>query len=268
MSLSHNPVSDSKIMRIDVLTIFPDMFSGPLTESLVKKAREKNIIDIRLSDIRSFTTDKHHSVDDRPFGGGPGMVMKPEPIYRALKNSGVRIKKNMPAWPGTTVPLAIYLSPQGTQLSQDIVRKLARYRHLVLLCGHYEGIDERALSWLNQEISIGDYVLTGGELPAMVLIDSVVRMLPGVVKEAGSVERDSFYDGLLDYPHYTRPAKYRGRGVPEMLFSGHHAMVEQWRREQSLRATLLKRPDLLKKAALSDKDREILAKYKKQRKVR
>ncbi|OGS37678.1 MAG: tRNA (guanosine(37)-N1)-methyltransferase TrmD [Elusimicrobia bacterium RIFOXYB2_FULL_49_7] len=255
-------------MRVDILTIFPGMFSGPLTESLLKKAREKNIIDIRLSDIRSFTDDKHHSVDDRPFGGGPGMVMKPEPIYRALKNAGVRIKKNMPAWPKVTEPLAIYLSPQGRQLNQDMVRRLARYRRLVLLCGHYEGVDERALAWLNQEISIGDFVLTGGELPAMVLIDSVVRMLPGVVKEADSVERDSFYNGLLDYPHFTRPAKYRGRAVPEILFSGHHSMVEQWRREQSLCATLLKRPDLLAGVKLSDKDKDILAKYKKQRKVR
>ncbi|MHB9154883.1 MAG: tRNA (guanosine(37)-N1)-methyltransferase TrmD [Endomicrobiales bacterium] len=246
-------------MRIDILTIFPGMFTGPLTESLLKKAREKGILRIQAHDIRSFTTDKHHSVDDRPFGGGPGMVMKVEPVYRALQSLGAAKKnRGKPPRAAQGRPLVVYLSPQGTPLTQDLARELSRSRHLVLLCGHYEGIDERLMHWVDREISIGDYVLTGGELPAMVLIDVMARLLPGVVKESGSVEQDSFYNGLLDYPHYTRPAEFKGREIPPVLLSGNHAAVEKWRRQQSLLRTRQKRPDLLKKTALSPEDRALL----------
>lgn len=233
-------------MRIDILTIFPEMFEGPLTCSLLAKAREKKILDINCSDIRSFTKDKHNTVDDRPFGGGPGMVMKPEPIYSALKSLGVKKKNSLYKKP-LKKPYVIYMSPQGQKLDTQKVKKLSKYEHLVLLCGHYEGIDERVMSWVDEEISIGDYVLTGGEIPAMVLIDSVARMLPDVVQDKSSVEQDSFYDGVLDYPHYTRPAKFKNMKVPDVLLSGNHAEIEKWRKQQSYERTKIRRPDLLKK---------------------
>lgn len=233
-------------MRIDILTIFPEMFEGPLTCSLLAKAREKKILDISCSDIRSFTKDKHNTVDDRPFGGGPGMVMKPEPIYLALKSLGVK-KKNCLYKKPFKKPYVIYMSPQGQTLNTQKVKKLSQYEHLVLLCGHYEGIDERIMSWVDEEISIGDYVLTGGEIPAMVLIDSVARMLPGVVQDKSSVEQDSFYNGMLDYPHYTRPAKFKNMEVPDVLLSGNHLEIEKWRKQQSHDRTKNRRPDLLKK---------------------
>lgn len=246
-------------MRIDLLTIFPGMFAGPLSESLLGKAREKKILDIRTHDIRSFSTDKHHSVDDRPFGGGPGMVMKLEPLCGALKEAGVAVNRRAaPKRPSLKRPLVIYLSPQGETLNQPLVKELARHEHLVLVCGHYEGIDERFSRWIDREVSIGDYVLTGGELPAMVLIDAVARMLPGVVKESGSVERDSFFNGLLDYPHYTRPAEFMGMKIPDVLFSGHHEKIERWRREQALERTFRRRPDLIAKAELSKQDKDFL----------
>ncbi|MCX5782715.1 MAG: tRNA (guanosine(37)-N1)-methyltransferase TrmD [Elusimicrobia bacterium] len=246
-------------MRIDILTIFPGMFEGPLTESLIKKAREKKILDIRLHDIRSFTTDKHRSVDDRSFGGGSGMVMSPEPIFRAIKSLKIGSKASRKK----SGSLLIYLSPQGEPLNQKLVNELSGKKRLVLLCGHYEGIDERAISLADKEISIGDYVLTGGELPAMVLIDAVARHLPGVVKEKNSVERDSFYNGLLDYPHYTRPKEFQKMKVPETLLSGNHKEIEKWRKKQSLEKTFLKRPDLLKKIKLNKEEIEILNKIKK-----
>ncbi|MDD5101473.1 MAG: tRNA (guanosine(37)-N1)-methyltransferase TrmD [Endomicrobiaceae bacterium] len=233
-------------MRIDILTIFPEMFKGPLTCSLLAKAREKKILNISYSDIRSFTKDKHNMVDDRPFGGGPGMVMKPEPIYLALKSLGVK-KKNCLYKKPLKKPYVIYMSPQGQTLNTQKVKKLSQYEHLVLLCGHYEGIDERVMSWIDEEISIGDYVLTGGEIPAMVLIDSVARMLSGVVQDKSSVEQDSFYNGMLDYPHYTRPAKFRNMEVPDVLLSGNHLEIEKWRKQQSYDRTKSRRPDLLKK---------------------
>lgn len=226
-------------MKIDILTIFPDMFTGPLTESLIGKARAKKLIDIRIHDIRAYAADKHRSVDDKPFGGGAGMVMKPEPLYRALAAVGAARTKNRPH--------VVYLSPQGPRLDHAHAVAVAQHRHLVLVCGHYEGIDERVMQWVDEEISIGDYVLTGGELPAMVLIDVIARFVPGVVKERASVERDSFYNGLLDYPHYTRPAVFRKKAVPPVLLSGDHARIEAWRTDQMLRRTRLRRPDLLKK---------------------
>jgi tRNA (guanine37-N1)-methyltransferase len=246
-------------MRVDILSIFPEMFQGPFTESLLKKAQEKNIVSIALHDLRSFTTDKHHCVDDRSFGGGPGMVMKPEPIHDALVELGA-IKKRASK---KNKPWVIYMSPQGKTLTQERVNQLSQMQHLVVLCGHYEGIDERAFTWIDEEISIGDYVLTGGEIPAMVLIDSVVRQLPGVVKESASLQNDSFYNGLLDYPHYTRPETFMKMKVPDVLMSGHHARIEQWRREQSLAVTLKKRPDLIEKSRLNDNDMAILRKIKK-----
>ena len=241
-------------MRIDILTIFPAMFEGPLTESLIKKAREKKILDIRIHDIRSFATDKYKSVDNCSFGGGAGMVMKPEPLVKAIKSLKLSKKDKRSAQ-------VIFLSPQGEQLDQKILKELSSKKRLTLLCGHYEGIDERVMSHIDREISIGDYVLTGGELPAMVLIDAVARLLPGVVKEKSSVEKDSFYDGLLDYPHYTRPREFEGKQVPEVLLSGDHKLVDDWRKERSLFNTYKKRPDLLKKAKLSKEDKKILAKF-------
>jgi tRNA (guanine37-N1)-methyltransferase len=226
------------------------MFTGPLTESLLKKAQEKKLLKINVHDIRSFTTDKHKAVDDRPFGGGPGMVFKPEPVYRALKSVGAAKSRKLAEWPkDKTKPFAIYLSPQGKTLNQDVAKRLSAYKHLVLLCGHYEGVDERVLGWVNQEISIGDYVLTGGELPALVLVDTVSRFVSGVVKEEESVQRDSFSDGLLDYPHYTRPNEFMGFKVPDVLLSGDHKKVEEWRKKIAMEKTLEKRPDLLKNKA-------------------
>ncbi|GAB1402620.1 tRNA (guanosine(37)-N1)-methyltransferase TrmD [Elusimicrobiota bacterium] len=206
-------------MKIDILSIFPEMFEGPLTCSLLAKARNKKILDICCTDIRSFTKDKHNKVDDRPFGGGPGMIMKPEPVYEALKSVGVKKRNNLYKNP-LKKPLVIYMSPQGETLNTNIIKELAQYEHLVLLCGHYEGIDERIIQWVDREISIGDYVLTGGEIPAMVLIDSVARMLPEVVQDKLSVEQDSFYNGLLDYPHYTRPAEFKKLSCSESFIIG------------------------------------------------
>lgn len=245
-------------LKIDILTIFPAMFTGPLTESLLGKARDKGILDIRIHDIRSFATDKHHCVDDRPFGGGHGMVMKPDVLYAALKSVGA-VKRTRGVKPGPRSPLVVYLSPQGRPLAQGVVQELASYRRMVLICGHYEGIDERVMEWVDREISIGDYVVTGGELPAMVLIDAVSRLIPGVVKESGSVEADSFFNGLLDYPHYTRPAVFRKRPIPDVLLSGNHANVEKWRRRQSLTRTRDRRPDLFEKAALTPADKKLLS---------
>ncbi len=233
-------------MRIDVLTIFPEMFNGPLTCSLLAKAAEKKIINVFCHDIRSFTEDKHNKVDDRSFGGGPGMVLKPQPIYCALKKLGVR-KRNCLYKNPYKKPFVIYMSPQGKLLNTQKIKDLSKYEHLILLCGHYEGIDERVMAWVDEEISIGDYVLTGGEIPAMVLIDSVARMLPDVVKDKASVEHDSFYDGMLDYPHYTRPAKFKNMKVPDVLLSGNHSEIEKWRKKQSYQRTKTRRPDLLKK---------------------
>ena len=233
-------------MRVDVLTIFPRMFDGPLSESLMGRAQKKNIVSINICDIRSFTTDKHNTVDDRPFGGGPGMVFKPEPLYQALHAQGAARRVVTTPWPTVTTPLVVYLSPQGKVFNQQYAQKLARYKHLILLCGHYEGIDERVMRWVHQEVSVGDYVLTGGEIPAMAVIDSVVRLVPGVVKEQKSIEQESFMLDMLDYPHYTRPAVFKGVSVPKVLLSGNHERIEQWRQDQARKQTKIKRPELLK----------------------
>ena len=222
-------------MKFDVLTLFPEMFDS-LKQSIIGKASEKNIIDINLINIRDFSEDKHKKVDDTPYGGGAGMVMKPDVVYKAYKS----LENNKKA-------KVIYMSPQGKKLDQNKVEELSKEEHLIILCGHYEGIDQRVLDKIvDEEISIGDYVLTGGELPAMVLIDSVSRYVGGVLKEE-SIEEESFSNGLLEYPQYTRPEIFEGEKVPEILLSGHHEKIKQWRYEKSLEITKNKRPDLLKK---------------------
>jgi len=236
-------------MRFDILTLFPNMFSSPFRESILGKAIEKGLIQIRIINIRDFTSDKHQVVDDTPYGGGQGMVMKVEPIARAIE----WVKSQHPsAW-------TIYLTPQGKPLNQKIVRELSSQSHLILLCGRYEGIDERVRGlFIDEEISIGDYVLTGGELAAMVLIDAVSRLLPGVLGSNRSAEEDSFVNSLLEYPQYTRPYDFRGKCVPEVLLSGNHAAISLWRRKEALKGTAARRPDLLGKANLSDEDKKLL----------
>jgi tRNA (guanine37-N1)-methyltransferase len=236
-------------MRFDILTLFPQMFSSPLRESILGKAVEKGLIQIRTINIRDFTLDKHQVVDDPPYGGGQGMVMKVEPIARAVE----WVKSQNPtAW-------TIYLTPQGKQFTQEIGQKLSSRSHLILLCGRYEGVDERVRElFVDEEISIGDYILTGGEFAAMVIIDVVSRLLPGVLGSDRSAAEDSFTNSLLEYPQYTRPFNFRGRGVPEVLLSGNHSAISLWRRKEALRQTWVRRPDLLSKANLSDEDTALL----------
>lgn len=222
-------------MQIDVLTLFPEMFQGPLNESLLKKAQAKGLLSFNTVNIRDFTTDKHKTADDTSYGGGSGMVMKVDVVAKAIRKNKQQ----------TTSSKIILLCPTGKPLDQKKVNQLAKEKHLILVCGHYEGVDERVRDYVDEEISIGDYVLTGGEIPAMVLIDAVARQIPGVVKEQESVEKDSFYNGLLDYPCYTRPEEFEGKKVPEVLLSGNHAEIEKWRKEQALAKTKEKRPDLL-----------------------
>lgn len=236
-------------MRVDIVTIFPQAFA-PLEVSMLGRARERGLLEVHLWDLRDFTTDRHRQVDDAPYGGGAGMVMKPEPFFAAVE--AIRAQAG-------NRPRIILTSPQGTLLTAALAAQLSREAHLILLCGHYEGIDERVRVGLaTDEISIGDYVLTGGELPAMVIIDTLARFIPGVVGDAASVAADSFGGGLLDYPHYTRPPLYRGMRVPEVLLSGDHAAIQRWRRRQRLRRTLSRRPDLLKREALAEDDRRLL----------
>ena len=222
-------------MKIDVLTLFPAMFAGPLDESIVKRARETGLVDLKIHNLRDWTHDRHKTVDDRPFGGGPGMLLKPEPLFEAidsLKRQKTRV---------------ILLSPAGRQFNQSIARELAQAQDLLLVTGHYEGFDERVREKLaDDELSIGDYVLTNGALPAMVVIDAVVRLLPGALGDDASAHDESFSAGLLEYPQYTRPAEFRGLKVPDVLVSGNHAEIEKWRREQAKARTKKHRPDLLK----------------------
>lgn len=240
-------------MYFDILTLFPEMFSGPFSESIIKRACEQNLLDINLIDIRDYTYDKHNTADDAPYGGGAGMVMKVEPIYRAWKET---IKKRGDS-------SVILLSPQGEQLNQEIVKDLSSEKGHILICGHYEGIDERIRkNIVTREISIGDYVLTGGEIAAMVLVDAVARMIPGVLGDEKSKIEDSFYKGLLDYPHYTRPREFKNMKVPDVLLSGNHAKIENWRRKQSLKRTLIRRPDLLQNHKLNSAENKILAEIK------
>lgn len=237
-------------MRIDVFTLFPAVFTGPLAESMIGRAVARGALRVEVHDIRDWAEGRHRVADDYPYGGGAGMVMKPEPIFAAVE--GVL----GPDRPGTWVVL---LAAGGRTFTQAVARELAARRRLALVCGHYEGVDERVAAGLaDDEISIGDYVLTGGEPAALVVIDAVARLLPGVLGGAGSAAEESFADGLLEYPQYTRPAVFRGMAVPEVLLSGNHAAIRRWRRKESLRRTLARRPDLLAKADLSAEDRALL----------
>ena len=235
-------------MRFHVLTIFPDMFDGPLPKGVIGRARSSGLVDIRTYDIRDYAVDRHRTVDDYPFGGGPGMVMKPEPIFRAVE--AVRSSASLPE----DTPIVL-LSPQGRRLTQPVVEEMAQRSELVLVCGRYEGVDERVRQHLaTDEISIGDYVLSGGELAAMVVIEAVSRLIPGVVGSLESTQGDTFTTGLLQHPQYTRPAGFRDWAVPEVLLSGDHGAIARWRRRESLRRTLFRRPDLLESAQLSEED--------------
>jgi tRNA (guanine37-N1)-methyltransferase len=223
-------------VRVDILTIFPKIFEGPLKESLLGKGIAAGLVDVRVHDLRDFTTDRHRQVDDVPFGGGPGMVMKPEPVFAAVEALG----------PGTK--RVLLLSPAGKRLDQALVGELAEERWLVLICGRYEGVDERVVQGLPaEEISVGDYVLAGGEVAALVVLEAVARLVPGVVGREESLRQESFQDGLLEYPQYTRPQEFRGMGVPEVLLSGDHSRIEEWRRRAAIEKTRRTRPDLLSK---------------------
>ncbi|PKM96100.1 MAG: tRNA (guanosine(37)-N1)-methyltransferase TrmD [Firmicutes bacterium HGW-Firmicutes-1] len=239
-------------MNYHVLTLFPEMIEQGLSASILGKAQEKNIINLNTINIRDYADNKHKQVDDYPYGGGAGMVMQPQPIIAAYESIVSKLVDK---------PRLIYLTPQGKTFDQSMAIEFSKEKELVFLCGHYEGVDERVIeSIVTDEISIGDYVLTGGELAVMVIIDAISRLIPGVLKNDQSAETESFHEGLLEYPQYTRPAEYDGLKVPEVLLSGHHENIDKWRREQSLLRTAEKRPDLLEKAILSDQDIKILKK--------
>ena len=242
-------------MRIDIITLFPSMFRGPFDESMIKRARKKGILEINLHNLRDFTGDRHRTVDDLPYGGGAGMVMKPEPLFRAVEK--VKEEKRS-SWK------VILLSPQGQPFAQEKAKELAQEEALIFICGHYEGVDERVREHLiDEELSLGDFVLTGGELAAMVIVDAIARMLPEVLGCKDSIREDSFYQTLLDYPHYTRPAEFRGWKVPGVLISGNHQKIREWRKKKKLENTFKKRPDLLKTAKLSREEEEMLEQIKR-----
>jgi tRNA (guanine37-N1)-methyltransferase len=237
-------------MTFDLVTIFPAMVEASLREGVLGRAIDRGLIDVRVHDLRSFTDDRHHVVDDVAYGGGPGMVMKPEPFFRAVES--------IEAERGPSAPV-ILTTPDGARFDHAAARRLSRVPRVTILCGRYEGVDDRVRRQLaTEEISIGDYVLTGGELPALVIVDAVARLIEGVVGDEESVARDSFARGLLDYPQFTRPAQFRGMDVPPVLLSGHHAEIERWRRREALRRTLVTRPELLERAELTDEDRRVL----------
>lgn len=241
-------------MRIDILTLFPEMCNAYLSESIIGRARKAGKVEIECTDIREYTKDKHRRVDDTPYGGGMGMIMQVEPVYGCY--AAICEKLGMK-------PHLIYLTPQGKTLTQERVKELSKLDNIALLCGHYEGIDERVIEELQpEEISVGDYVLTGGELPALILADSISRLLPGVLSDDECFEEESHFSSLLEYPQYTRPYEWKGRTVPDVLLTGHHENVNKWRREQSLKRTLERRPDMLEKAELTKKDVEFLSKFK------
>lgn len=251
-------------MQINILTIFPNFFTSPLDEGLVKKARESNLIDIKVTDIRDFSRDKHRSVDDTPFGGGAGMVMMVEPLAYALDSILVDITlaedKDKYA--------VILTSAQGRRFDQEKAKELCKKERLIIICGHYKGVDERIKSLYDlEELSIGDYVLTGGEIPALVIMDSVMRLIPGFMGNFQSAETDSFYQGLLGYPEYTRPAEFKGLKVPEVLLSGDHEKIRLWRRKEALKKTLKQRPELLDKIELNKEDKKLLSEIEKERQL-
>jgi tRNA (guanine37-N1)-methyltransferase len=241
------------MVQFDIITLFPRMFDSPLQESIIKKAQQKGLINISVHDLRGYTEDKHKTTDDYPYGGGSGMVMKVEPIVKAIEAIKSASGKTR----------TILATPQGATFSQETAQRLSTYSQILIVCGRYEGVDERVLSFVDEEISIGDYVLTGGEIAVMVIIDTVARLVPGVVGDMSSVLEDTFSNSLLKYPQYTRPGKFRELEVPEVLVSGDHSKVKKWRRAEALKRTLQRRPDLLKRAVLTDEDREVLNKIKK-----
>ena len=241
-------------MRFDVLTLFPHMFEAVLGDSIIGRARENGLIELNFVDIRDFSKNKHRKVDDYPYSGGSGMLMNAQPVFDAYMS----VAEELP-----NKPLTVYMSPQGRVFNQSAAVELSKEKHIILLCGHYEGIDQRVIDEIvDMEISIGDFVLTGGEIPAMAVIDTVSRLVPGVLAAETSYENESHFNGLLEYPQYTRPAEWHGVSIPEVLISGHHANVEKWKREQSIVNTLKKRPDMLEKAELSKDDIKFLEKHK------
>ncbi len=241
-------------MRIDILTLFPEMCESVLGESIIGRSRESGLVEINCTNIREYSKDKHRRVDDATYGGGLGMLMQVDPIYDCFCALTEKLGKR---------PHLIYMSPQGKILTQERVKELSKLDNIAILCGHYEGIDERVIEEIvDEEISIGDYVLTGGELPALVLADSISRMLPGVLAEDAAFEEESHYNSLLEYPQYTRPYEWHGKKVPDVLLSGHHANINKWRREQSLKRTYERRPDLLESAELDKKDKQFLESLK------
>jgi tRNA (guanine37-N1)-methyltransferase len=266
-------------MKADIVTIFPDFFRGPLDYGITRRAQEMGLVTIGLHDLREFTHDRHHTVDDRPFGGGEGMVLKPEPLFECLDSLGVSPRNERVA--GRVKQSVVLLSAQGQAFNQEIAAELAGIERIVLICGRYEGVDERVANYLaDREISIGDYVLSGGEIAAAVILEAVTRLLPGAVGNEASTQQESFTieakaktgggadstcgsNGLLDYPHYTRPAKFRGLAVPEELMSGNHEGIRRWRRQRALEKTLRNRPDLLEGAALTEEDNAFLATIKR-----
>ncbi len=280
-------------MKIDILTLFPNMVKGPLKESILKRAQEKRLVRINVLDIRSFTHNRHRTADDAPYGGGAGMVLKPEPIFEAVEFIIGRSQvAGRPPQRGETSPSAgrsliasrrspialkttndkakrarsdkriILMTPQGERFNQGMAKRMAKEKHLIFICGHYEGIDERVKRIVTDEISIGDYVLTGGELASLVVIDALVRLIPGVLGKEESIICDSFYSGLLDYPYYTRPEEYRKMRVPSVLLSGNHERIARWRRKEALRRTLKRRPDLLEEIKVSNEDKRLIREIK------
>jgi tRNA (guanine37-N1)-methyltransferase len=242
-------------MRFDIFTLLPQVFPAYLEASILQRAQANGLIDVHVHDIRAWTTDRHHITDDAPYGGGGGMVMKPQPVFDAVES----ILGTPPACP------VILLTPQGRPFTQVVAQELSTHDHIAMICGRYEGFDERIREHLvTDEISIGDYVLTGGELPALTILDAVTRLIPGALGDPDGAQDDSHASGLLEYPHYTRPEEYRGWRVPDVLLSGNHPLIARWRREQSLRRTLLRRPDLLETAPLTDHDREFLRKLREE----
>ena len=239
-------------MKINILTLFPNMFSGFTGESIIKRAIENGYLEINIIDIRDFASGKHKQCDDMPFGGGAGMVLKPEPLFSAIES----VKSD----------IVIYTTPQGKRFDQNDAKEFSSYDEITIIAGHYEGIDERVVeTFVTHEISIGDFVLTGGEIPAMVITDAIARLVPGVIGNTDSYINDSFYNGLLDHPHYTRPAEFRGIKVPEILMSGHHKNIERWRRKETIKRTMLRRPDLLKKIEFDKEDKKILKEIENER---
>lgn len=243
-------------MRIDILTLFPEIFASPFTASIIYRAQEKGLVNLNITNIRDFALDRHMQADDYPYGGGPGMVMKADVVGAAIDSC-----RQSDSW-------VVYMSPQGKLMNQNRVQELAQKENLLILCGHYEGIDDRISDRIDEEISIGDYILTGGEIPAMVLVDAVVRLIPGVLGDERSSDEESFSNQLLEYPQYTRPREYMGQEVPEILLSGHHENIRKWRKEQSLLRTLLQRPELLLQRDYDEEEKQMLLKILFDREIR